>query len=266
MRARNIKPGFFKNEDLSECDPLARILFAGLWCMADRKGRLEYRPKRIKAELLPYDSCEVVELLQQLECKGFLICYKVSNSEISYIQVVNFTKHQNPHRAEKKSTIPAPGENRSCPADSGFLIPDSGYPIPDSPPIVPRRGDARAENASAKRASSTKRKDASESDTFRRFFTAYPKKQNRLAALKAWNKLSPNDALTETIIQAVTSRAASHEWRKEKGQYIPLPSSFLKGRRWEDEAPAALSSVGLVSEKTARTIENLKDWRPGGPQ
>jgi len=237
MRARNIKPGFFKNEDLSECDPLARILFAGLWCMADRKGRLEYRPKRIKAELLPYDSCEVVELLQQLERKGFLICYKISNSEISYIQVVNFTKHQNPHCAEKNSTIPAPGENspstvqkqgknRSCPADSGYPIPDSGYPIPDSPPIVPLRGNGRAETASARRKSSRKKSDTYESDAFRRFFTAYPKKQNKLAALKAWNKLSPDEALAETIIQAVTARAASHEWRKEQGQYIPCLRAF----------------------------------------
>ena len=48
-RARNIKPGFFANENLAECDPLARLLFAGLWCLADREGRLEDRPKRIAA-------------------------------------------------------------------------------------------------------------------------------------------------------------------------------------------------------------------------
>ena len=53
MRARNLKPGFFKNDALAECDPLARILFEGLWCMADREGRLECHPKRIKAEILP---------------------------------------------------------------------------------------------------------------------------------------------------------------------------------------------------------------------
>jgi len=46
-RSRNIKPGFFRNEMLAECSPLARLLFAGLWCLADRFGRLEDRPKRI---------------------------------------------------------------------------------------------------------------------------------------------------------------------------------------------------------------------------
>lgn len=69
-RARNIKPGFFANEDLAECDPLARLLFAGLWCLADREGRLEDRPKRIRAELLPYDSCDADELLNQLQAKA----------------------------------------------------------------------------------------------------------------------------------------------------------------------------------------------------
>ena len=58
-RSRNIKPGFFLNDDLAECEPLARLLFAGLWCIADREGRLEDRPKRIKIEVLPYDNCDV---------------------------------------------------------------------------------------------------------------------------------------------------------------------------------------------------------------
>ncbi|MCX8018393.1 MAG: hypothetical protein N2690_10910, partial [Rhodocyclaceae bacterium] len=59
MRARNIKPGFYKNEDLAECSVWARLIFPGLWMMADRDGRLEDRPKRIKAELLPFDAVDV---------------------------------------------------------------------------------------------------------------------------------------------------------------------------------------------------------------
>ena len=47
-RARNIKPAFFKNELLAELDAFDRLLFIGLWCLADREGRTEDRPKRIK--------------------------------------------------------------------------------------------------------------------------------------------------------------------------------------------------------------------------
>jgi hypothetical protein len=57
-RARNIKPGFFANDVLAEIDPLGRLLFAGLWTIADREGRLEDRIKKIKAQILPYDDCD----------------------------------------------------------------------------------------------------------------------------------------------------------------------------------------------------------------
>lgn len=140
MRARNLKPGFFKNEALAECSPLARLLFAGLWCLADREGRLEDRPKRIRAELLPYDDGSVEDLLSELHEAGFILRYAAAGGR--FIQVVNFGKHQNPHCKEQASTIPAPDmhgastvqapdKNRTCPADS--LFSDSLNLIPDSP-------------------------------------------------------------------------------------------------------------------------------------
>ncbi|SPP31372.1 hypothetical protein ARAF_0496 [Arsenophonus endosymbiont of Aleurodicus floccissimus] len=53
VRARNIKPGFFSNDDLAECEALARLLFAGLWTIADREGRLEDKHRKIKVMVLP---------------------------------------------------------------------------------------------------------------------------------------------------------------------------------------------------------------------
>jgi len=141
MRARNLKPGFFKNEALAECSPLARLLFAGLWCLADRGGRLEDRPKRIRAELLPYDDGSVEDLLSELHDAGFILRYAAAGGR--FIQVVNFTKHQNPHHREAESTIPAPDKPEASPGlssdkpmtspESARLIPDSLNLIPDSP-------------------------------------------------------------------------------------------------------------------------------------
>lgn len=111
-RSRNIKPGFFVNEELAECDVLARILFAGLWTLADREGRLEDRPKKIKAALLPYDDCDIESLLAQLEQGGFIARYEVDNR--SCIWVVSFHDHQRPHHMEEPSKLPPPpdGENK----------------------------------------------------------------------------------------------------------------------------------------------------------
>ncbi|UXC37166.1 hypothetical protein [Cupriavidus gilardii] len=105
-RSRNIKPGFYKNEDLAECSVWARFIFPGLWMMADREGRLEYRPKRIKGELLPYDNQDTEPLLRELEKHGFILIYEVEGTE--FIQIINFAKHQNPHHREAESEIPPP--------------------------------------------------------------------------------------------------------------------------------------------------------------
>lgn len=105
-RARNIKPGFFKNEILGEMDTSTRLLFIGLWTLADREGRLEDRPRRIKMELFPYDSFDVDPMLEELQTGGFLVRYIFD--EVRYIQLVNFVKHQDPHYREKASEIPPP--------------------------------------------------------------------------------------------------------------------------------------------------------------
>jgi hypothetical protein len=104
MRARQLKPGFFKNEDLAECSPWARLVFAGLWTMADRAGRLEDRPKRIKAELLPFDSEPILPILDELERWGFIRRYKAHGRDLMWIP--RFAAHQNPHKNEKESELP----------------------------------------------------------------------------------------------------------------------------------------------------------------
>lgn len=107
-RARNIKPGFYKNEELAELDIYARFLYPGLWMLADREGRLEDRPKRIKAEILPYDNCDIDGLLDQLADKQFIVRYEVEGNR--YIEIPKFTEHQNPHHREAQSLIPAPNK------------------------------------------------------------------------------------------------------------------------------------------------------------
>jgi hypothetical protein len=106
-RARGIKPGFYKNEELAECSIWARYIFPGLWMLADREGRLEDRPRRIKGELLPFDGQDVDALLDELVEHDFIVRYEVDGER--YIQVLAFEKHQNPHHREPPSSIPKPG-------------------------------------------------------------------------------------------------------------------------------------------------------------
>lgn len=108
-RIRTVKPGLFKNEELAELPVTARLLFVGLFCLADKEGRLEDRPKRIKAEIYPYDNIDVSDLLSRLQSAGFIKRYEVG--ELKLIQVINFKKHQRITGSELQtdSTLPAQG-------------------------------------------------------------------------------------------------------------------------------------------------------------
>jgi hypothetical protein len=129
-RARNIKPGFFKNEFLAELPIQTRLLFIGLWTLADREGRLEDRPGRIKAELFPFDNLsvdQVNEMLTSLASIGssfqdhaFIIRYSIGGK--AYIQIVAFDRNQNPHKKEKPSVIPPYVDSQDEPAEE---VPDN---------------------------------------------------------------------------------------------------------------------------------------------
>lgn len=178
-RARNIKPSFFTNEDLVELAFEVRLLFIGLWTLADREGRLEDRPKRIKMAIFPADNVDVESGLEELAKAGFIDRYTASG--VACIQVVNFAKHQNPHVREAASelpenikhdaatshgysehcasTVPAPGEHCASHADSLnpyslnplSLNPESGERArasqPEPPPTPEPAESARSINA-----------------------------------------------------------------------------------------------------------------------
>jgi hypothetical protein len=153
MRARNLKPSIFKNDLLAVADPLYTLIFEGLWCMADREGRLEDKPVKIHIEVNPCRPFETTERsLAWLAENGFIVRYQAGPAR--YIQVVTFKDHQNPHQKEPASKIPAPQaspgpapdktgaspvqepvDNKCGPADS--LFSDSGLLNPDSPSPIP---------------------------------------------------------------------------------------------------------------------------------
>jgi hypothetical protein len=217
MRARNIKPGFFKNEDLAECDLPARVLFIGLWCLADRSGRLEYRPKRIKAEIFPYDNYSIEKLVKQLTDKGFITVYSVSD-EI-YIEINNFTKHQNCHVKEGLSTIPAPC---SSGVELGLseINTSCAQPITESPLLNPESPILKAGYPSE----------------FLVFWKAYPNKTEKQYALKCWKKLNGTRPPIEKLLEAILKQT---EWRKNSnGEFRPEwknPATWLNRGCWDDE-------------------------------
>jgi len=80
-----------------------------------------------------------------------------------------------------------------------------------------------------------KKKADKELEMFNAFWKAYPKKQKRAVALKCWQKLKVDEELFTEIMAGLDRLKQSRQWREQDGKFIPMPSTFLNERRWEDE-------------------------------
>jgi len=82
-----------------------------------------------------------------------------------------------------------------------------------------------------------------ESDrAFDKFWAIYPRHEGKQDARKAFDKLKPDPALLETIVNAITVQKQSAQWQDSR--YIPHPATWLNGRRWEDEPVKDTDAVG----------------------
>lgn len=272
-RARNIKPGFFANEELAECSFEARLLFAGLWTLADRKGRLADRPKRIKAQLFPYDDVDAEKLIQELAARGFVRRYAVG--DLKLIDIPSFERNQNPHHTEKQSTLPAYQENngeitvkgaeehRLNRADSlihrftDSLIPESPHSPPGGTPG--KHSDTGEPGYSA---------------AFELWWKSYPairrtqKRKAQAAWSRACKRVAKDRGMRQTEAQAFLLERSVDFAASPKGrsQFAPNPAPWLNGACYDDEPEAWQLGDdrpnGDPVQQQVLTLEELKSWRP----
>lgn len=69
---------------------------------------------------------------------------------------------------------------------------------------------------------------------FSEFWQAYPKKRNKARAKQAFFRIKNIEKVFPVMMQALGRQKASADWQKDGGQYIPLPTTWLNGERWED--------------------------------
>ena len=93
---------------------------------------------------------------------------------------------------------------------------------------------------------------------FDSFWKAYPKKVGKGAAEKAFAKAKPDDTLTEKMLSAVEAAKRSSQWRKDGGQYIPNPATWLNQKRWDDELPEEAQMMQPTLAE--RGLENWDGW------
>jgi hypothetical protein len=230
-RTRSIKPGFFTNEILGSLPYQDRLLFAGLWCLADREGRLEDRPARIRAELFPYDhEIDVEASLLRLVQYRFINRYITVNPPLKCIEVNNFKKHQSPHHTEKASVIPSPLIHRYDTVN----IPPSTLP-PLLPSTLPPERESPPNGKSESKLHSR----------YQELLEQFPYATGADEGCRQWISLVEIGEITESnvdqIFQGLERWKASRQWSNGMRQSIP---NWLRDRRWLDK-PQPKAKDGL---------------------
>lgn len=226
-RARQIKYGFFLNEQLAELPPLCRLLFQGLWLLADREGKLENRPKKIHAQILPYDKdADICAFLCALEDAQFLRRYAIGDAQ--FIKILNFKEHQNPHQNETESIIPEP---KTQPSGASTIQEPEQHSTNPASMLVPSMLD------NIKKEKNIKKRKKNPSVKFEQFYKSYPRRKDRDRAWIAFEKLHPDDELFADIMQAVENQKAEYNLKHDDAdyQFFKYAAPWLNGRCWTDE-------------------------------
>lgn len=171
---------------------------------------------------------QIQKAIADLANMGMVNLYEVDGEPFLYFP--NWHDHQRIRDCKPK--FPAPPENESCgelrqaAASCGELPPESESNICTSTSINTNDVSKALSNTEA----------LVSNEEFNTFWAAYPKKNAKLNAQKAFAKV---DVPLNVLLDALERQKASWDWQKEGGKYIPLPATWLNGRRWEDEDIAA---------------------------
>lgn len=90
---------------------------------------------------------------------------------------------------------------------------------------------------------------------FCRFWDAYPRRDSKKAARKAWAKLNPSPQLVTQMIEALAWQVPLNRWDTVNREFAPYPASWLNGERWEDERPRKVQRA--MSDAAALVFQTL---------
>lgn len=107
--------------------------------------------------------------------------------------------------------------------------------------------EANEDQPEEKAAKPKKKAEPYRLDWFEAFWRLYPRKDNKQTALRAWCKLKPDRETCGQMAAALERDKQSRQWTKDGGEFIPMPSTWINQRRWENEG-VDLTQLPQVSE------------------
>jgi len=250
-RMRSLKPEFWLDRKLARTLTRdARMLYLGLWNQADEWGRANADARVIKGQVFPFDDDlglpEIEQLLRDLEDAGVVERYEHDGDP--YLFLPKLSKHQRLEPQKVPSRHPAPPDR---PADQQVQV------EPKSDPNRSARGSRGAQTGSravrAKHVAGSRehvagqRRADAPGPTFDDFYAAYPKKEAKRAAEKAWVTASKR-ASPQVILDGLRRFRFSPESR-----FIPQPATWLNADRWADGEGSPAAPGGPPARTFTRT-------------
>lgn len=225
----------------------AKLLFGTITSLQKARGYC-YATNRFLAQKIGKEADTVSRLIKKLADAGYLemeIIRDATGKEIVERRIYPVMGIYGNIGGYRKNFQDPPGEKSDTPPGqkSKERIEDSRIAV-ENPPKAPQGG---------KRASRKEPKDAPDHnpERFVGFWKAYPRGENKQAAIRAWDRLKPSDALCNEMAKALKRQMASEDWQRGIG--IPHASTWINQRRWEDE-------VKVPSVPTLDTGGGLERW------
>ena len=227
MPDRLLRENIRISESIDQLSAFEETFFYRLMVSVDDRGYIGADPKVLSKTLYPLKDvrdCQIKDTLHKLSSAGLVRFFRREDGKL-FVRLTNWDWYQTNDRAASSDT--AETDDR----------PKEQAPAKKAPP-KPRV--SKLSEPMKKR--------------FDRFWAVYPRKVGKGKAEDSFAKYKPDDALTDTMIQAVEAAKKTAQWQRDGGQLIPHPATWLNQRRWEDELPKDEPAGPTLASR------GLEDW------
>ena len=240
-----------------ELSPNAKLLYGEITSLCNKRGYC-WATNSYFTQLFNLSASTISRLISQLERRGHIVIKTVATETGSERRIftdvyrVELLSVATPEGGTQKQQAPQGGAQKPQRGDSqksqGGVRKNrkqNDYQLNDykenDPPYSPPEGDAppeRSEPVGKLKPKTTRREKSAPShnpEAFEIFWAGYPRKDDRKAAIRAWDKLKPDRELCRIMYDALKRQRGSEQWAEKNGKFIPMFSSWLNGRKWENQ-------------------------------
>ena len=230
MPNRILKESICTSDSIDSLSWFEEVLFYRLIVNCDDYGRFDGRVSVIKNRLFPLKenitAQSVKKSIDKLATVGLVALYVFEGKP--FLQLPTWEHHQIV-RAKKSKYPPVPNDLNTFACNCNQM--QTNVSVIQSNPI---QSEYKSEYKSEPEHNAPARVDL-HAERFARFWSAYPKKVGKGAAEKAFQKIKPSESLLQKMLDAIAIQRTTDQWTKDKGRFIPNPSTWLNQSRWEDE-------------------------------